>query len=67
MTNTKAPITYLTLRQFAKKHTFLSYGSLRQLVHHNKAFDKACIRRLGTRVLVNEEKAMQYIDTLSNK
>ena len=65
MTNTETHITFLTLKQFAKKNVFIPYESLRQLVHHNKEFDKACIRRLGKRVLINEQKALEYIDTLS--
>ena len=62
MTNKKETATYLNLRQFAAKHTFISYGALRQVIHHNKDFDKACVRRLGKRVLINEQKALEYIE-----
>jgi len=65
MTNTKPLITFLTLKQFSERNVFIPYQSLRQLVHHDKAFDNACVRRLGKRVLINEEKALKYIDSLS--
>jgi len=65
MDNIETRITFLTLKQFAEKNEFISYGALRVLVHKDKVFEKACIRRLGKRVLINEGLALKYIDTLS--
>jgi hypothetical protein len=67
MAKTKTPVTYLTLKQFASKHAFVTCGSLRQIIFKNKGFEKACVRRLGRKVLIDEEKALEYIESSIEK
>lgn len=62
MIHRNKPKTFVTLRQFAEKHTFISLGAIRQLVHLDRDFRKHCVRKLGTKILLNEENVIDYIE-----
>ena len=52
---------YVTLLQFVEAHGFITLPRLRRQVYYNKEFEGACVRRLGSRVLIHEKNAMDYI------
>jgi len=54
--------TYMTLKQFADKHEFATYASLRWQIYHNDEFEKQCVRRFGNRILIDEQKTLDFID-----
>ena len=62
MTRKKQEYTFLTIRQMVEKYTFFTYASLRKLIYTNEAFEKMCVRRLGRRVLIVEEKFLEFIE-----
>ena len=62
MTHKTTQTTYMTLRQFTDKHTFVTLEGLRWHVYNNKEFNKACVRRLGRKVLLNEVKVLDFIE-----
>jgi len=54
-------VTLLTVSQFWKKHPFTSEGGLRHLLFSNKTFREECTRRLGRKILLIEEKVLEFI------
>ena len=54
---------YLTIPQFCERHEFATLGGIRHLVFHaeTNGFSK-CIRRMGRRVLLNEDAVFTWID-----
>ena len=67
MTQKPTEITYMTLRQFAEKHHFTTVEGLRFQVYNNTEFKKECVRRLGKKLLLNEEKVLDYIENSKYK
>lgn len=62
MTQKDTKKTYLTIRQFTDRYTFLSADALRWQIKRNKEFEKACVRRFGRKVLLDEENVLKFID-----
>ena len=63
--NTK--ITYLTLKQFADKYSFTTVQGLRVLIRAHKDFKYACVRRIGKKILLNEESVLNFIENTAEK
>lgn len=55
-------MTFLTVKQFSEKHPAFSLGSIRWLLFKDSNFRRACCRKLGRRVLLNESDALTFID-----
>tara|TARA_B100001750_G_C15433593_1_gene559636 strand:- start:578 stop:772 length:195 start_codon:yes stop_codon:yes gene_type:complete len=55
--------TLLTVRQFSQKHPAFPEGGLRFLIFNaEKNGFSACIRRMGRKVLIDEEAFFDWID-----
>lgn len=54
--------SYLTVRQFSEKHSFLSQSGLRWLLFKDDKFRSHCVRRLGRKILLDESAVMQFIE-----
>ena len=54
---------YLTVPQFCKAHQWATLGGIRHLIFHERSngFSK-CVRRIGKRVLLNEEAVFAWIE-----
>ncbi len=58
--------TLLTVRQFANKHPAFPEGSLRYMIFHAETNGfKECIRRIGRKLLLDEAKVFEWVDTQS--
>ncbi|NNM43016.1 MAG: hypothetical protein HKM07_01560 [Chlamydiae bacterium] len=55
-------MNFLTVKQFADKHPIFTEAGLRWLLFRDSNFRKICCRKLGRRVLLNEEDALSYIN-----
>ena len=55
--------TFLTVAQFVKKHEWAKTGGVRQLIFHgvSNGFDN-CVRRVGKKVLLDEDKVFAWIE-----
>lgn len=62
MTQQNTKQTYLTLTQFAKAHRFITVNSIRWLMRKDEVFINTCVRMLGRKILIDESKALKYID-----
>ena len=63
------PRSLLTVNQLSEKHPFVSQGSLRYLIFNSKlnGLEAAgALVRLGRRVLIDEEKFFEWIDSKPN-
>jgi hypothetical protein len=57
------PKVYLTVNQTCQKHTWLSQSSLRYLIFNAETNGfKECIFRLGKKILISEEKLLQWVE-----
>jgi len=57
---------YLTVKQFAEKHPAFSVGSLRDLIFHssfNGMDEHKVICRVGAKILINEDKFFEWVET----
>jgi len=54
---------YLTVIQFCERHEWASIGGIRHLIFHEKTngFSK-CIRRIGRRILLDENAVFAWIE-----
>lgn len=66
MTNNNNPISYLTVRQVAKKYPFLTISGWRWKIFSDKEFKKKCVRYFGKKVLLNERKILEFIENSIN-
>ncbi|MCB9729125.1 MAG: hypothetical protein H6744_21615 [Deltaproteobacteria bacterium] len=58
------PTRLIPLTQWNKHHTWPPYGGLRHLVHHaDKNGFTRVIRRVGRRVLIDEQAFFEWVDT----
>jgi hypothetical protein len=53
--------SFLTVKQFAEKHSAFTTGSLRWLIFSNPKFN-TCVRRIGRKVLIAEHDALNWFD-----
>ncbi len=53
---------FLTIKQLAEKHKAFSYGSLRWMVFTMPKGFETCVRRIGRRVLIDEDSFLDFID-----
>lgn len=53
--------TFLTVKQFAEKHKFITSGGLRWLLYSNNEFRNICARQLGKKVLLIEKNVIDFI------
>lgn len=53
---------FLTVKQFAEEHTAFSEGSIRWLLFRDSAFRQKCVRKMGRKILLNEEDALNFIN-----
>lgn len=61
-------MTLMTIRQFASKHTAFTEGSLRHLIFYERTNGMSmCIRRVGRRVLIDEETFFLWIEQQTNR
>ena len=60
--NTKKNI-YVTLRQFVDNQGFKSMDGIRWIIRSDERFVKACVRKLGNRILIKQQAALSYIDS----
>ena len=59
---TAAPVV-LTVAQFAERHPWPTQRALRHLIFHaDKNGFERCIRRVGSRVLINESDFFAWVD-----
>lgn len=61
----KALPKLMTLNQFAEKHPFKSVPGLRRLINVNPGFKESCIKKIGKSILINEAKALEYLDQMT--
>lgn len=54
---------YLTVKQCAEKHPAFTTGCLRWLIFNNEDFAKKVIKRLGKKILIDEEALGKYIES----
>lgn len=57
---------YLTVQQFTAKHTAFNTGGLRSLIfneHQNGLAESGAIVRLGRKVLIDETKFFEWVQT----
>lgn len=65
--NIPSPRTLLTVSQFAKKHCAFPEGSLRYLIFHaDKSGFNRCIRRINSKVLLDEQEVFRWVDQQNN-
>jgi len=53
---------YLTIKETAKKYTFLTERHLRYLTSTNKRFADKCVRRFEKKILIKEKELLKYIE-----
>ncbi|MBN2309196.1 MAG: hypothetical protein JXR94_09515 [Candidatus Hydrogenedentes bacterium] len=60
---TTATRNLYTVRQFIERHPWATHGGVRHLIFHadKNGFSK-CIRRVGRRVLIDEERVFEWLD-----
>lgn len=59
---------YLTPRQFIAKHTWATNGGMRHYLFYgetNGLNKSGAILRIGRKILINEEKFFEWIETLN--
>lgn len=56
--------TFLTVKQFVKKHAFLTEHALRHYIRTNKKLREKAIRKIGQKLLINEKKFLEFIEGL---
>jgi hypothetical protein len=62
--------TILTIKQFVEKHKFISYAGLQNQLFHRQTNGlnvSGAIIKLGKRVLINEEKFFEWLNTYKAK
>jgi len=62
MTQDNTCKSYLTIKQFVEKHPFTSVEGLRWKIYSNADFRKKCTRKFGKKILIIEEKVLEYIE-----
>lgn len=67
MTNKNKKTSYLTIKQTADRYPFLGESGWRWLIYKNKKFCKKCVRRIGRRILLKEEKILEFIEESENE
>ena len=63
----QAPPALLTVSQFCAKHSFISQGGLRFQIfnaHDNRLASFGAIVRLGRRVLIDEGRYFEWVESL---
>lgn len=61
------PRNLLTVRQFSQKHPAFPTGSLRHLIFHaDKNGFNACIRRINSKILLDEQEVFRWVDAQNN-
>jgi len=55
-------ISYMTIRQFSNKYRFKGYAALRVYIYNHPEFRDKCVRRFGRTLLIDEKKALDFID-----
>lgn len=53
---------FLTVKQFSKEHPAFTEGSIRWLLFKDSDFRQKCVRKMGRRVLLNEEDTLNFIN-----
>ena len=53
---------FLTIRQLAEKHRAFSESSIRWMVFTSPSGFVPCVRRVGRKVLIEENAFLDYID-----
>jgi hypothetical protein len=52
---------YKTVRQMSEHYDFISQALLRKLIASDKQFQKKCVRRLGRKILLDEDAVLKSI------
>lgn len=58
------PRKLFTVRQFVERHPWATQGGLRHLLFHRQTNGFAqCVRRIGRRILLDEDLVLEWLDT----
>jgi hypothetical protein len=61
-------MNYVTVKQFAEKYQAFTEASLRYYIFHAETNGLSmALRRLGRKILIDEQKFFQWIDEQSHK
>ena len=59
---------FLTVKQLSEKYAFIPAGGIRHLIFTNKNdFNKRVVRKLGRKILINENEFLNFIDEQAKK
>lgn len=59
---------FLTKNQAIEKYPFFTQNMMKNILHKNiDGFRKKCVRKLGRRILIDEDEFIKFIDDLKQK